>query len=181
MISLIRNDLREKNFLNFTSTEAKAIDLALDFINECNSKDKFIIFTDSMSVLQALNHTSSKNPQIQKLLINYHTLSEVKTIIYCWVPSHIGIYGNEKVDKDAKESLNLEQTVFKIHYINFKPFINEYIFDEWQTIWNLANFDKLREVESIVKQPKIIHKLSTREEIVLALLRIGHTRITHFH
>ena len=34
------------------TAEAKAIDLALDFINECNSKDKFIIFSDSMLVLQ---------------------------------------------------------------------------------------------------------------------------------
>ena len=66
-----------------------------------------------MSVLQALNHTSSKNPQIQKLLIKHHTISELKTIIYCWVPSHIGIYGNEKVDKNAKESLNLEETILK--------------------------------------------------------------------
>ena len=163
------------------TAEAKAIDLALDFINESNLKDKFIIFSDSMSVLQALNHTSSKNPQIQKLLIKHHTISELKTIIYCWVPSHIGIYGNEKVDKNAKESLNLEETVFKIPYVNFKPFVNEYISDKWQTIWNGAKFDKLREVEPIVKRPKAIHKLSRREEIVLARLRIGHTRITHSH
>ena len=33
----------------------------------------------------------------------------MKTIIYCWVPSHIGIYGNEKVDENVKESLNLEE------------------------------------------------------------------------
>ena len=163
------------------TAEAKAIDLALDFINESNLKDKFIIFSDSMSVLQALNHTSSKNPQTQKLLIKHHTISELKTIIYCWVPSHIGIYGNEKVDKNAKESLNLEETVFKIPYVNFKPFINEYISDKWQTIWNGAKFDKLREVEPIVKRQKAIHKLSRREEIVLARLRIGHTRITHSH
>ena len=62
---------------------------------------------------------------------------------------------------------------------SFKPFINEYISDKWQTIWNGAKFDKLREVEPIVKRPKAIHKLSRREEIVLARLRIGHTRITH--
>ena len=42
------------------TAEAKAIYLALDYINDCNSKDKFIIFSDAMSVLQALNHTSSK-------------------------------------------------------------------------------------------------------------------------
>ena len=91
----------------------------------------------------------------------------------------VGIYGNEKVDTNAKESLNLEETVFKIPYVNFKPFINKYISDKWQTIWNEAKFDKLREVEPIVKRPRVIHKLSRREEIVLARLRIGHTRITH--
>ena len=62
-----------------------------------------------------------------------------------------GIYGNKKVGKNAKESLNLEETDFKISYVNFKPFINEYISDKWQTIWNGAKFDKLREVEPIVK------------------------------
>ena len=101
--------------LIFTA-EAKAIDLALVFIKECNSKDISIIVSDSMSVLQALNHTSSENPQIQKLLLKHHTISELKPIIYCWIPSHIRSFGNEKVDKNAKE------TVFKIPYVNFEPF-----------------------------------------------------------
>ena len=45
------------------TAEAKAIDLALDFVNTCTYTDKFVIFSDSLSVLQALNHTSSKNSQ----------------------------------------------------------------------------------------------------------------------
>ena len=58
------------------TAEAKAIDLALDFISTCdaNNKFKFIIFSDSLSVLKAMNHTSSKNPQIQKLLVKCHEL-----------------------------------------------------------------------------------------------------------
>ena len=103
------------------TAEAKAIDLALDFVNTC-------IFSDSLSVLQALNQTSSKNSQIQYLLLKHHEISSSKTVIYCWIPSHIGIYGNEKVDKNAKESLNLEVTDFKIPFNNFKPFINKYVF-----------------------------------------------------
>ena len=54
------------------TAEAKAIDLALDFITDANNK--FIIFSDSLSVLKAMNHTSSKNPQIQKLLEKCHEL-----------------------------------------------------------------------------------------------------------
>ena len=45
------------------TAEAKAVDLALDFINTCDANNKFIIFSDSLSVLKARNHTSSKNPQ----------------------------------------------------------------------------------------------------------------------
>ena len=50
------------------TAEAKAIDLALDSISTCDANNKFIIFSDSLSVLKAMNHTSSKNPQIPKLL-----------------------------------------------------------------------------------------------------------------
>ena len=58
--------------------EAKAIDLALDLVDNCNSHDKFIIFSDSFSVLQALNHTSSKNPQIQNILQNIIQFQNIK-------------------------------------------------------------------------------------------------------
>ena len=51
---------------------AKAVDLALDFISTCDANNKCIIFSDSLSVLRAMNHTSSKNPQIQKLLEKCH-------------------------------------------------------------------------------------------------------------
>ena len=87
------------------TAEAKAIDLALlalDFISTCDANNKFIIFSDSLSVLKAMNHTSSKNPQIQKLLEKWHELLAYKEIALCWIPSHIGIQGNEMVDKQAK-------------------------------------------------------------------------------
>ena len=74
-----------------------------------------------------MNHTSSKNPQIQKLLEKCHELLAYKEIVLCWIPSHIGIQGNETVDKQAKTSLSLEPTFFKIPYSNFKPSINIYI------------------------------------------------------
>ena len=56
------------------TAEAKAVDLALDFISTCDANNKFIIFSDSLSVLKAMNHTSSKNQQIQKLLEKCHDL-----------------------------------------------------------------------------------------------------------
>ena len=89
------------------TAEAKAVDLALDFIRTCDTNNKFIIFYDSLSVLKAMNHTSSKNPQIQKLLEKCHKLLANKEIVLCWIPSHTGILGNEMVDQQAKASLFL--------------------------------------------------------------------------
>ena len=77
----------------------QSIDLALDFISTCDANNNFFIFSDSLSVLKAMNHTSSKNPQIQKLLEKCHERLAYKQIVLCWIPGHIGIQGNEMVDK----------------------------------------------------------------------------------
>ena len=161
------------------TAEAGAIDLALDLVDNCGSCDGFIIFSDSFSVLQALNHTSSRNPQIQNILQKHHTISKYKTVVCCWIPGHIGVRSGERVDEGAKESLNLEQTVFKIPCNNFGPFINRCMFDKWQTSWNETPFNKLKEIKPVIKESKTVISNIRREEVVLTRLRIGHTRITH--
>ena len=83
------------------SKEDSKVGCALDFISTCDANNKCIIFSDSLSVLKAMNHTSSKNQQIQKLLEKCHELLANKEIILCWIPSHNGIQGNEMVDQQA--------------------------------------------------------------------------------
>ena len=161
------------------TAEAKAIDLALDFISTCDANNKFVIFSDSLSVLKAMNHTSSKNPQIQKLLEKCHERLVYKEIVLCWIPSHIGIQGNEMVDKQAKTSLSLEPTSFKIPFSNFKPSINKYILEEWQTSWNNRIGNKLLDIKPTIGEYQSVVRNIRREEVVLARLRLGHTRVTH--
>ena len=132
------------------TAEAKAVDLALDFISTCDANNKFIIFSDSLSVLKAINHTSSKNPQNQKLLEKCHELLAYIESVLCWIPSHIGIQGNEMVDKQAKTSLSLEPTSFKVPFSNFKPSINKYILEEWQTSWNNNIGNKLLDIKPTI-------------------------------
>ena len=52
------------------TAEAKAIDLALDHIANCETSNKFVIFSDSLSVLKSLDHTSSKIPKFKNYLKN---------------------------------------------------------------------------------------------------------------
>ena len=104
--------------LSVFTAEAKAVDLALAFIRTCDTSNKFIIFSDSLSVLKAMNHTSSKNPQIQKFLDKCHELLEIKENVLCSIPGHIGILGNEMVYQQTKKSLTLEPNSFKIPFSN---------------------------------------------------------------
>ena len=100
-------------------------------------------------------------------------------IALCWIPSHIGIQGNEMVDKQAKTSLSLEPTSFKILFSNFKPSINKYILEEWQTSWNNSIGNKLLDIKPTIGEYQSVVRNIRREEVVLARLRLGHTRVTH--
>ena len=51
------------------------------------------------------------------------------------------------VDQQAKTSLSLEPTSFKISFSNLKPSINKYILDGWQTLWNNSFGNKLLEIK----------------------------------
>ena len=163
--------------LSIFTAEAKAVDLALDFISTCDANNKFIIFSDSLSVLKAMNHISSKNPQIQKLLEKCHELLANKEIALCWIPSRI--QGNEMVDQQAKSSLSVESTSFRIPFFNFKPSINKYILEEWQTSWNNSIGNKLLDIKPTIGKYQSVVRNIRKEEVVLARLRLGHTRVTH--
>ena len=68
--------------------ESKAIDMALDYVMNNSLDNKFVIFSDSLSVLKSLKPHISKSPKIQNLIEKRHELSRTKEIIFCWLPSH---------------------------------------------------------------------------------------------
>ena len=68
-----------------------------------------------------------ENPLMQRLLLKLHTLSFTKSIVFCWIPSHIGIRGNEDADISAKQAQSLQESKIKLPFTDFKPNLNTYI------------------------------------------------------
>ena len=78
------------------TAEARALTHALAWIKVSGHR-KFIIFSDSKSCLQAMLQHQPTNSIIREIQQNHTDLKKVrKEVIFCWLPSHIGITGNEK-------------------------------------------------------------------------------------
>ena len=89
--------------------EVEAIDKALKYV-KVSSVERFVIFSDSMSVFQAIESLESKNPLVNRLLQTcQEILSNGKFITFCWIPSHRDITGNEDADRTAKDALSKAQ------------------------------------------------------------------------
>ena len=161
------------------TAEVTAIDLALDTIAESDD-DHFIIFSDSLSVLLSLHNKKMDNPLILQLLQKLHHLSCAhKTIHLCWIPSHIGIRGNEAADMAAKESLDQDITASQVPYTDLKSHINHFISSKWQERWSSCRDNKLFQIKPTLGEWPPGFRRSRKEEVVLSRLRIGHTYFSH--
>ena len=84
--------------------------------------------------MQAFEGETTDNPLIVSLLEKLSRLCESADIVFCWLLSHVGISGNEKVDKAAKDALSLEVLPFNVPFSDFKSLINNFIV--WQQSWS---------------------------------------------
>lgn len=153
------------------SAEAIALTIATD---EGSSSDRpNVIFTDSASVLQALEKGASKNPFIQQLEIRAKD-----NITYCWIPGHADISGNIIADRLANEGRSLNTTCnAPLSRKDAKKRCADIIAKHWQKAWLADNTLGLRHIK-LSTLPWTDTK-NSKDQRVLTRLRIGHTKYTH--
>lgn len=161
------------------SAELTALCLALQFIDD-SPQDEFIIYSDSLSCLMSMKSSSPRNPLLQQLITSYMACKrQGNDIVLCWVPSHVGIRGNENADLAAKGALHLNISDMQVPASDFKACVKPYIYGKWQHYWDGCNANKLHEIHPSIGEWHHSNRKSRREETTLARLRIGHSHLTH--
>ncbi|GFU38108.1 retrovirus-related Pol polyprotein from transposon opus [Trichonephila clavipes] len=160
------------------TAEAVTIYRALQLIDS-NMPRKYCIYTDSMSVLEALeNYNDRCHPVVCKILdITNRLYSKGFDIVFCWLPSHVGIIGNEQANSAAKSATT--HLPLAVPLSDMKRVIMHHIFKLWQESWSQQLDNKLHSVKPVIGAWPVMPM--RRTDVKLTRLRIGHTRFTHRH
>lgn len=164
--------------LSVYATEMTAIIKALEWVEEARP-GKVVICSDSAAVINSIQ--SSKSCRMDLLYEVYMGLYRLEryeiTVIFMWIPAHVGVWGNERADNMAKEALERPEPDITVHLGRgeMKVLIKRAVMKQWQMIWDRESkgrhlYNIQREVGKGVKVSG-----SRRDEVVITRLRIGHS------
>ena len=145
-----------------------------------------VIFCDSKSVLQCIDSQETRNPLMLNLLDELQwQISEPnnRIIKFCWLPSHVGIHGNEVADAGAKAALSIPVVgKNEIPYSDLTPKVKTYVRNKWKEHYRYCH-ENVRPIKLFSINPHIrpfyINGISRKDEVIIHRIRIGHTRLTH--
>ena len=112
--------------------EILAICTAAEHLLESGKKMRNIaIFTDSLSTLQALN-SADPDQMIQRLHSSFAKLTAQFSVSLQWVPTHVGLAGNETADRLAEIGSQAPQTQNPVTYRETKTLLHSRYNGDWK-------------------------------------------------
>jgi len=178
----IEQSARTNDNITIFAAELAAIKLSLLWAID-NTDQDVSIFSDSYSSLQALasgNSTSRPNllSDVIELVSRFN-----KNITFIWIPSHVGIKGNETADKLANlatANSNIDVDV-GMELSDAYNLVDTYITNKWQNIWGTENTGThYREiVKNVSNKVKYSHS-SRNTEVIITRLRLGKCQLNAY-
>jgi len=168
------------NDLSIFSAELIAIKISLrwvlEFSRQCNMMKDIALFSDSLSSLTAVKAGNSLriSNTINEIYDIVDSLDVNTTMI--WIPSHLGLEGNEIADQLARCAAENNSPVVDTP-LGLKEFftkIQNYAITKWQSIWCNSGTGKFyREIEPYVSLSIKYENKIRRKETTVTRLRLG--------
>lgn len=130
------------------------------------------IFTDSASVLAALESDTSKHPWIQA--IQEHAPNNT---VFVWIPGHCGVHGNVKADQLANSGRCMAKYTRIVPGPDLKKWVSKITNEGWARDWAASETPAIRKIKRDISRwaDPPIH----REQVIVSRLRTHHTNIFH--
>lgn len=140
------------------------------------------IFSDSLSTLQSIlsGKTTTRPTILKQILVLLHALKAKSRLVnFVWIPSHVGIKGNDLADFKA----NCARSLTAI--IDLPPTLNQVMkqvldiqIAKWQSHWDQSEKGRnLYRIQPSVDTPACYSGLTRREQGWIARLRSGHANL----
>ena len=165
---------------NFVA-EKEAITQSVKHINNMfetqSNQTSIVIFTDSLSTLQALESEAGGDKYLTNLTLEIDRLicnHDVQVVLQ-WIPGHTGIGGNEAADKLAKQGAAQPQPEVPATYDTAVRMIKSNFKEEWLNGWIRNTTGRaLYNYMSTPKPKDPINLLKRGEQSTIFRLRTGH-------
>ena len=173
---------RLRNSASIFTAELTAILSCLSHLASLPPKSNFLLFSDSLSSLQAIQDPYSHNPLTQLIYTTLLTLtSNQSSVTLFWIPGHIDLPEHDAVDQAAKSATSLPKITDPrlSPSSDLKNSLKSLIYSSWHSSWDSQSTNKLRQIKPKPIPWQSSYRTSRHEETLLSRLRIGHTRLTH--
>lgn len=169
--------------------ELLAILKSISYAESCGYR-KFVIFTDSASSLHHLlscgKGTFGRQEAYSIIKCIWYLIDNGVQVRLQWVPSHVGIRGNEVADAAARSALTngAELKIQPCHF-DYLAQVRESIYKLWKTAFCQTSREKGIWYGTIVREPPRVPwfsacSLSKRELILCMRIRSGHVPLGAF-
>ena len=161
--------------------ELVAIEKAVSIIKFRNESRNYIIYTDSLSAISAIN-TSKRYAKSYIVHRIREAIESVKgTLELIWIPSHMQIKGNDLADEMAKEGATQTDIIdVEEEAGNLIEKLQKQSYKEWQKQWSTQRWT-LNRNKPILGDYPTMYQSNRRDEVIMARLRMGICNFTHQH
>ena len=166
--------------LSAFTAELYAIYIGLRFLHKHRPPGPFVLYTDSLSAIQALQTLHRHSHHLLYSIAELLSALPPLYVILEWVPGHMGIPGNTKADSSAKSSYLLHSisSVFPSAF-ELRSLVRDQYFQLWSRQWS-DHPESLRAFKPTLC-PTVPQDVSRPCQVSITRLRLGTSLLTHIH